>query len=65
MFLSEPGLYVYGLRGFRLEDTLIEGDEPEVRRSDPKNFVICNRRMNLHLSSPSMENITKSRSAAG
>ena len=30
VFSVEPGIYVYGLGGFRLDDTVVIGDKPEL-----------------------------------
>ncbi|MBP0620653.1 M24 family metallopeptidase [Cupriavidus consociatus] len=38
VYSSEPGLYVYGLGGFRLDDTVIVGEEPEVIVKTPKTL---------------------------
>nr|WP_256376135.1 hypothetical protein [Cupriavidus sp. L7L] len=38
MYSSEPGLYVYGLGGFRLDDTVIVGEVPEVIVKMPKTL---------------------------
>ncbi|WER48739.1 M24 family metallopeptidase [Cupriavidus sp. WKF15] len=38
VYSSEPGLYVYGLGGFRLDDTVIVGDKPEVIVNTPKTL---------------------------
>ncbi len=44
VYSSEPGLYVYGLGGFRLDDTVIVGEEPEVIIRTPKtlNYAVVN-----------------------
>lgn len=39
VYSSEPGLYVYGLGGFRLDDTVVVGDEPEVLVKTPKDLA--------------------------
>lgn len=38
VYSSEPGLYVYGLGGFRLDDTVIMGEVPEVIVKTPKTL---------------------------
>jgi Xaa-Pro aminopeptidase/Xaa-Pro dipeptidase len=38
VYSSEPGLYVYGLGGFRIDDTVVVGDRPEVLVSTPKSL---------------------------
>ncbi|WP_011300614.1 M24 family metallopeptidase [Cupriavidus necator] len=38
VYSSEPGLYVYGLGGFRLDDTVIVGERPEVIVKTPKTL---------------------------
>lgn len=38
VYSSEPGLYVYGLGGFRLDDTVIVGEVPEVIVKTPKTL---------------------------
>lgn len=38
VYSSEPGLYVYGLGGFRLDDTVIVGEVPEVIVKMPKTL---------------------------
>lgn len=39
VYSSEPGLYVYGLGGFRLDDTVVVGDKPEVLVQTPKDLA--------------------------
>lgn len=39
VYSAEPGLYVYGLGGFRLDDTVIVGDAPEVIVQTPKTLA--------------------------
>jgi Xaa-Pro aminopeptidase/Xaa-Pro dipeptidase len=38
VYSSEPGLYVYGLGGFRLDDTVVVGEVPEVIVKTPKTL---------------------------
>ena len=38
VYSSEPGLYVYGLGGFRIDDTVVVGDTPEVLVNTPKTL---------------------------
>ncbi|MBB2917851.1 M24 family metallopeptidase [Cupriavidus alkaliphilus] len=38
VYSAEPGLYVYGLGGFRLDDTVVVGDQPEVIVKTPKTL---------------------------
>ncbi len=38
VYSSEPGLYVYGLGGFRIDDTVIVGEQPEVLVATPKTL---------------------------
>ncbi len=30
MYASEPGVYVFGVVGFRIDDTVVVGAEPEI-----------------------------------
>lgn len=39
VYSAEPGLYVYGLGGFRLDDTVIVGERPEVIVKTPKTLA--------------------------
>jgi len=39
VYSAEPGLYVYGLGGFRLDDTVVVGAEPEVIVKTPKTLA--------------------------
>ncbi|MGY8524755.1 M24 family metallopeptidase [Paracidovorax citrulli] len=39
VYSAEPGLYVYGLGGFRLDDTVIVGETPEVIVQTPKTLA--------------------------
>ena len=38
VYSAEPGIYVYGLGGFRLDDTVVVGDRPEVLTQAPKDL---------------------------
>ncbi|SCV01411.1 Aminopeptidase P [Cupriavidus necator] len=38
VYSAEPGLYVYGLGGFRLDDTVVVGEQPEVIIKTPKTL---------------------------
>ncbi|WP_200843898.1 Xaa-Pro peptidase family protein [Pantoea sp. 18069] len=38
VYSCEPGLYVYGLGGFRIDDTVVVGDTPEVLVSTPSHI---------------------------
>ncbi len=38
VYSAEPGLYVYGLGGFRLDDTVVVGEQPEVIVRTPKTL---------------------------
>ena len=38
VYSSEPGLCVYGLGGFRLDDTVVVGEVPEVMVKTPKTL---------------------------
>lgn len=38
VYSAEPGLYVYGLGGFRLDDTVVVGEVPEVLTRTPKSL---------------------------
>jgi Xaa-Pro aminopeptidase len=38
VFSVEPGLYVYGLGGFRLDDTVVIGETPEVITKAPRDI---------------------------
>lgn len=38
VYSSEPGLYVHGLGGFRIDDTVVVGDTPEVLVATPKTL---------------------------
>ncbi len=38
VYSAEPGVYVYGLGGFRHDDTVIVGDKPEVVTQAPKDI---------------------------
>lgn len=39
VYSAEPGIYVYGLGGFRVDDTVVVGKEPEVLTKAPKAFA--------------------------
>ncbi len=39
VYSAEPGLYIYGLGGFRHDDTVIVGAEPEVVTKAPKDLA--------------------------
>ena len=38
VYSAEPGIYVYGLGGFRVDDTVVVGTEPEVVTHAPKDI---------------------------
>ena len=38
VYSAEPGLYVYGLGGFRFDDSVVVGDVPEVLTKAPKDL---------------------------
>lgn len=38
VYSSEPGLYVHGLGGFRIDDTVVVGEQPEVLVRTPKSL---------------------------
>lgn len=38
VYSAEPGIYVYGLGGFRIDDTVVVGSSPEVLTQTPKNL---------------------------
>jgi Xaa-Pro aminopeptidase len=38
VFSVEPGIYVYGLGGFRLDDTLVIGEKPELITQAPRDL---------------------------
>ena len=38
VYSAEPGLYVYGIGGFRLDDTVVVGQEPRVLTHTPKTL---------------------------
>lgn len=38
VFSVEPGIYVYGLGGFRLDDTLVIGEKPELITQAPRDI---------------------------
>ena len=37
VYSAEPGIYVYGLGGFRVDDTVVIGDTPEILTKAPKD----------------------------
>ena len=37
VYTIEPGIYIYGLGGFRLDDTVVVGTVPEVLTASPKD----------------------------
>jgi len=39
VYSAEPGIYVYGLGGFRIDDTVVVGESPEVLTVAPKDFA--------------------------
>ena len=39
VYSAEPGIYVYGLGGFRVDDTVIVGETPEVITHAPKDLA--------------------------
>ncbi len=41
VFSIEPGIYVYGLGGFRIDDTVVVGPEPEVLTASPRGLDEC------------------------
>ncbi|TAM76298.1 aminopeptidase P family protein [bacterium] len=41
VYSIEPGIYVYGLGGFRIDDTVVVGPEPEVLTSSPRELEDC------------------------
>ncbi|WP_341895081.1 Xaa-Pro peptidase family protein [Ferrovibrio terrae] len=38
VYSAEPGIYVYGLGGFRLDDTVVVGEQPEILTKSPRNI---------------------------
>lgn len=38
VYSSEPGIYVYGLGGFRTDDTVVVGEKPEVLTKAPRDI---------------------------
>jgi Xaa-Pro aminopeptidase len=38
VYSSEPGIYVYGLGGFRIDDTVVVGEKPEVLTKAPRDI---------------------------
>ncbi|TAM57560.1 aminopeptidase P family protein [bacterium] len=41
VYSIEPGIYVYGLGGFRIDDTVVVGLEPEVLTASPRGLDEC------------------------
>ncbi|MBT9386467.1 Xaa-Pro peptidase family protein [Pseudooceanicola sp. CBS1P-1] len=39
VFSAEPGIYIWGLGGFRMDDTVVVGDTPEVLTKAPKDLA--------------------------
>jgi Xaa-Pro aminopeptidase len=39
VYSVEPGIYVYGLGGFRIDDTVVVGDEPEIITKAPRDLA--------------------------
>lgn len=39
IYSAEPGLYVYGVGGFRLDDTVVAGKQPCVLTKTPRTLV--------------------------
>jgi Xaa-Pro aminopeptidase len=39
VYSAEPGIYVYGLGGFRLDDSVVVGDTPDVLTKTPKTLA--------------------------
>jgi Xaa-Pro aminopeptidase len=39
VYSAEPGIYLYGLGGFRIDDTVVVGEAPEVLTRAPKDFA--------------------------
>lgn len=38
VYSAEPGIYVYGLGGFRLDDSVVVGETPEILTTSPRNI---------------------------
>ncbi len=38
VYSCEPGIYIYGLGGFRLDDSVVVGSPPEVLTKSPKDI---------------------------
>jgi Xaa-Pro aminopeptidase len=38
VYSAEPGIYIYGLGGFRMDDTVVVGRSPEILTKAPKNI---------------------------
>ena len=39
VYSAEPGIYIYGLGGFRVDDTVVVGEVPEVLTKAPKDLA--------------------------
>lgn len=39
VYSAEPGIYIYGLGGFRIDDTVVVGETPTVLTNSPKEIV--------------------------
>ncbi|KAF1044489.1 M24 family metallopeptidase [Xylophilus sp.] len=39
VYSAEPGLYAYGLGGFRIDDTVVVGEQPEVLTQTPRTLA--------------------------
>jgi Xaa-Pro aminopeptidase len=38
VYSAEPGIYIYGLGGFRMDDTVVVGRSPEILTKAPKDI---------------------------
>jgi Xaa-Pro aminopeptidase len=38
VYSAEPGLYVYGIGGFRLDDTVVVGQQPRTLTKTPRTL---------------------------
>jgi len=38
VYSVEPGIYVYGLGGFRIDDTVVIGKTPEILTQSPRDI---------------------------
>jgi Xaa-Pro aminopeptidase len=38
VFSVEPGIYVYGLGGFRIDDSVVIGEKPETLTNAPRDI---------------------------